>query len=112
MSNLSDHLGSNLESQLGKVFSASVEAMDSEKGVDTINEFASSLGIEPSQAGEVAQQAIDGIISQTLKNIGMERTEELEAKFWNLNSLERASIATRLISRDTTVFKELKQKLQ
>ena len=109
MTHLADKLGSNLEHQLGKVFSASVGAGSHET---SIKEFSEALGMEPEAATEAAQQAIDGLIDQTLTNLGMEYSEGLEAKWWNIPSHERASIANRLLSRDKTVLRELKKKLK
>lgn len=70
------------------------------------------FGMESGAATEAAQQAIDGLIDQTLTNLGMEYSEGLEAKWWSLPSHERASIANRLLNRDKTMLRELKKKLR
>lgn len=111
MSALYDGLGSNLENQLGKMCVASVGGLEG-KEQSTLKDFSSSLKTEPQNASAMAQEAIDGLVNQTLSNIGLERTPELEAKFWSLDKQERASIATRLVNRDKTVFKDLKIKLK
>lgn len=109
MQALSDRLGAGLESQLGKVFAASVGAGNAD---NSMQEFTEALGVDPEEAYGAAQGAIDGLINQTLNNIGMERTEALEARWWSIPSHERASIASRLLYRDGSVLKELRERLR
>ena len=109
MSTLASKLGSNFEVQLGKVFSASVGAYNHDTA---ISDLANALGMESEPATEAAQEAIDGLIEQTLTNIGMEYSEGLEAKWWTIPAPERASIAHRLLNRDKSVLRELRKKLK